>query len=61
MQIQCAICEWKEGVFTSVRFEESTFGKVYAEHVSKLEELEMKSGQDKIVTDIGRQIARTGR
>ncbi|KAI0746149.1 hypothetical protein C8Q76DRAFT_665579 [Earliella scabrosa] len=59
--IQCAICEWKTGVFNSVRFDEGAYGTVYAEHVAKLEELEAKSEQDKIVTDIGRQIARTGR
>ena len=61
MQIQCAIGEWKSGVFNSVRFDEGAYGKVYAEHVAKLEELEAKSEEDKIVTDIGRQIARTGR
>ena len=61
MQIQCAICEWKSGVFNSVRFDKGAYGTVYAEHGAKLEELEAKSEQDKIVTDIGRQIARTGR
>ena len=54
MQTQCAISEWKTGVVPSVRFEESVFGKVYAEHVAKLEELEEKSEQNKIVIDIGR-------
>ena len=60
-QVQCAIQEWTSGVFDSVRFEESKFRSLYTEHVDRLKEYEAKSGEDRIVSDIGRQLAQMGR
>ncbi|KAI0714707.1 hypothetical protein C8Q76DRAFT_618970 [Earliella scabrosa] len=59
--VHCAIQEWSTGVFDAVRFEEGKFVSIYVEHVDNLKEYEMKSEDDRIVSELGRQLAETGR
>ncbi|KAI0706475.1 hypothetical protein C8Q76DRAFT_800903 [Earliella scabrosa] len=60
-EVQRTIFKWKTRVFSSVPFEDGVYGPVYAEHVAKLEDFELMSEGDRIVTDIGSRIAKIGR
>ncbi|EIW52177.1 uncharacterized protein TRAVEDRAFT_53602 [Trametes versicolor FP-101664 SS1] len=59
--IQCAIDEWNTGAYRNVTFSENDYGAVYEKHRRELKEFELRSGADRILTEIRTKLSKHGR